>query len=128
MSSLTLPKCITNIYDYAISDCKSLKDIFCNSIEPPIFYYQTSLTERSNEITAHVPAASLEKYKAAYIWSLFNIVALTEEELSGINEHTIDDSKISKIYTLDGKPLSEPKKGLNIIKMSNGQTKKVIVK
>ena len=33
-----------------------------------------------------------------------------------------------QIFSLDGKPLNEPQKGVNIVRMSNGQVRKVVVK
>ena len=33
-----------------------------------------------------------------------------------------------QIFSLDSKPLNEPQKGVNIVRMSNGQVRKVIVK
>lgn len=46
---------------------------------------------------------------------------------TGINAIWADDSN-AKIYTIDGKLLNEPQRGLNIIRMSNGTTKKIVVK
>ena len=45
----------------------------------------------------------------------------------GINAIKVDDGDV-KWYTLDGKQIETPRKGLNIMKMSNGKTKKVVVK
>ena len=46
---------------------------------------------------------------------------------SGINAIKVDDEDV-KWYTLDGKQIEQPRKGLNIVRMSNGKTKKVLVK
>ena len=46
---------------------------------------------------------------------------------TGINAIWADDGN-AKIYTIDGKLLNEPQRGLNIIRMSNGTTKKIVVK
>ena len=46
---------------------------------------------------------------------------------TGINEIYAEESD-KKIYTPDGKRIQSPKKGLNIIRMSDGTTKKVVVK
>jgi len=45
---------------------------------------------------------------------------------SGINAIKADDEE-GKWYTLDGKQIEQPRKGLNIVRMSNGKTKKVLV-
>ena len=46
---------------------------------------------------------------------------------SGINAIKFDDEDV-KWYTLDGHRIDAPRKGLNIVRMSNGKTKKVLVK
>ena len=48
-------------------------------------------------------------------------------DTSGISTIKADDEDV-KWYTLDGKQIEQPRKGLNIVRMSNGKTKKVLVK
>ena len=43
-------------------------------------------------------------------------------------DDVIADDGIDQIYTLDGKPVDSLQKGVNIIRYSNGQTKKVLIK
>ena len=40
-------------------------------------------------------------------------------------EDTISDNTITGVYTIDGMRLSEPRKGINIIRMSDGTVKKI---
>lgn len=49
-----------------------------------------------------------------------------ETAIIGVNGETVATAK--QYYTLDGKQLSAPQKGLNIVKMSDGTTTKVVVK
>ena len=82
--------------------------------------------------TLHVPANAVEAYRNADQWKDFgNIVALTDEDpkptaISSIEYAPVATNKA--IYDLQGHQLAQPKKGLNIIKMSDGTTKKVIIK
>ena len=82
--------------------------------------------------TLHVPASSIDAYKNTAPWCDFgNIVALTDEELDPSSiVLTNSDSSPNPIYyfNLDGKRISKPQRGLNIIKMSDGTTKKIIIK
>ncbi len=50
------------------------------------------------------------------------------ENSTGIADITENDKKISAYYTLDGKEIKEPQKGINIVKYANGKTTKVVVK
>lgn len=49
---------------------------------------------------------------------------------SGINGVTNDakEAKIVARYTIDGRKIDAPVRGLNIVKLANGKAKKVIVK
>ncbi len=57
-------------------------------------------------------------------WKLWNL-GLVHEDV-GINDaETISDNTITGVYTIDGMRLSEPRKGINIIRMSDGTVKKI---
>ena len=47
---------------------------------------------------------------------------------SGIETIETASSQVEGFYTLDGKRLSAPVKGMNVIKMSNGTTRKVVIR
>ena len=47
---------------------------------------------------------------------------------TGINGFETVDAENARIFNLAGQRLSAPQKGLNIIKMSNGKTVKVLIK
>lgn len=70
---------------------------------------------------------SVAAYKTAAPWSGFgNIMGFNEA--AGIEDVLYDNGGKVKIFSIDGKPLNEPQKGINIIRMDNGKTQKVIVK
>ena len=50
-------------------------------------------------------------------------------DMTGIESQTFFDSQTPEaVYTLDGQHIAKPKKGLNIVKMNNGQTRKLVVR
>ena len=58
-----------------------------------------------------------------------NMVAVGDSDLTGIsNVINWNDVKEVGRYTIDGQKLNAPTKGINLVKLSNGQTIKVIVK
>ena len=58
-----------------------------------------------------------------------NMVAVGDSDLTGIsNVINWNDVKEVGRYTIDGQKLNAPMKGINLVKLSNGQTIKVIVK
>lgn len=58
-----------------------------------------------------------------------NMVAVGESDLTGIS-NVINWNEVKEVgrYTIDGQKLNAPMKGINLVKLSNGQTIKVIVK
>ncbi len=74
----------------------------------------------------YVPKESIEAYKSAYQWSAFQVI-LPIEEYDAIDFPDQDTHEVTR-YALDGQKLSAPRKGLNIVKMSDGTTRKVFVK
>lgn len=58
-----------------------------------------------------------------------NMVAVGESDLTGIS-NVINWNEVKEVgrYTIDGQKLNAPTKGINLVKLSNGQTFKVVVK
>ena len=77
--------------------------------------------------TLYVPYGTKEKYKVADGWKEFKYIE--EGDPTGIlpiNE--TNSKKETKRYNVSGQKIIYPHKGINIIKMSDGTTKKVVVK
>ena len=70
---------------------------------------------------------SVVAYKSASPWSGFGTI-MGFSEATGINGVLLDNGDHAKVFSIDGKPLNEPQKGVNIIRMDNGKTMKVVVK
>ena len=76
--------------------------------------------------TLYVPETSITDYKAAEQWKEFwNIQSL---DPTSIDKNTLVPSQYYYYYDLNGNLLLQPHKGVNILKSSNGKTKKVLVK
>ena len=132
LTTVTIPQNVTCIEDSAFYSCCGITDIYCYAEQVPELGKDVFLFSNYTYATLHVPATSLEAYKAANEWKDFgNIVALTDEDpkptaISSIEYAPVATNKA--IFDLQGHQLAQPKKGLNIIKMSDGTTKKVIIK
>ena len=109
----------------------SLKDVYCYAEQVPTIgnnvfnysYYQASL---------HVPAGSMDAYSNAEQWKDFKeIVALTDSDPNPtgiITPAATQQPSIVECYDLNGRRSSLLQRGVNIIKMSDGTTKKIVVK
>ena len=128
LTSVTIGKNVTSIGDRAFRACSGLTNVYCYAETVPTSSSDIFTNTPIENATLHVPAASLDAYKATEPWSKFkDVVALTELELSV--QGTIDGGTTETArYTLDGKRTSQPRRGVNIIRMSDGTTRKVVVK
>ena len=92
--------------------------------------YQTESVDYGSTIT---PPEAPEREGYTFKWTDVpetmpaHDIAIVGSYTSGINAIKADDEDV-KWYTLDGKQIEQPRKGLNIVRMSNGKTKKVLVK
>jgi hypothetical protein len=141
LKSVTIGSGMNIISSNAFSYSTFLSDVYClvdqisdgSSDSEGIFAAPNAFFDIYLEnATLHVPASSIDAYKTTYPWCDFgNIVALTEEESdpSSIVLTNSDSSPYPiKYFNLDGKRISKPQRGLNIIKMSDGTTKKIFIK
>lgn len=78
-----------------------------------------------NVVTLHVPAGCKEIYANTKPWNQFaNIV----DDITGIEgTDVITHKSTTDIYNLQGQRMAEPQRGVNIIRNSDGTTKKVLV-
>ena len=85
--------------------------------------------------TIHVYRGALEVYQNSR-WAAFGTIVgdLTDDIIDGIQEITeypeySENSELSEnIFDLQGRMISKPQKGINIIRYSDGTSKKVLVK
>jgi hypothetical protein len=66
-------------------------------------------------------------YKAATPWSQFGTI-MGFNEAAGIKAVWANEDGNVQIFSLDGKPLNESQKGVNIVRMNNGLVRKLVVK
>ena len=59
---------------------------------------------------------------------IINAAQTTIGDASAIHHESAEEATVTSRYTIDGRAIKNPQKGLNIIRMSDGTTKKVLVK
>ena len=70
IEEISIPAGVTTIGEYAFFYCTALKHVYNHAPEPQ----PVSVIFKRPDITVHVPAASVEKYRRANHWKEMNIV------------------------------------------------------
>lgn len=114
---------VANIGKEAFSDCTAMTKLISRAATPPVCGAQALDDINKWNCKLQVPEASISAYQAADQWKDFFFI-----EPTGINEIKEDTTRQYRYYDLNGNLLLQPHKGVNILKSSNGKTKKVLVK
>ena len=74
LTSVTIGSGIKTIYDNAFASCPKLTDVYCYAVNVPNTYTNVFLDSNIEYATLHVPAVSVNAYKAAYLWKNFKAI------------------------------------------------------
>lgn len=81
LTSVNIGNGVKNIYEQAFANCAELTDVYCYAENVPSTKYNVFNNSDIRKATLHVPAASIEQYKATAPWSDFGtIVAIDDTE------------------------------------------------
>ena len=119
LTSITIGNNVTSIGQSAFYNCDALTSVTVSSTTP-VAITKNVFTHRTNA-TLYVPQGSKEAYLEADYWKEFK--EIVEIDPAGINQIMSNQKDNAKIFTLDGKRINKPQKGINII-----GGKKVVVK
>ena len=125
LSSVTLPNTL-ELIGWGAFGCDL--SVVISEIEYPfnIDAHQSFRLSTLENGTLYVPLGTIDRYKERDGWKEFvNIKEGSPSHIKNIETYDVSDNKR---YTIDGRTIKNPQKGINIIQMDNGTTKKVIVK
>ena len=135
LETIDFPSTLTELNAGTFYGCNELKAIIIRATEVPN-YGGTDLSSSNFDNTIlYVPEASLEAYKASSYFGKINQsegrdnIKSLDNYISGV-ETLDEDEGVTEVvrYDIAGRELSTPIKGVNIVRYSNGQIRKVIVK
>lgn len=141
LTSIVLPSSLTGMGHRDFYGCTKLTTIYAYMNVPPRyydtrypdFYYPFEFGSNSimngvrDNAVLYIPKGSSSAYSKAIDWREFkNIVEFDPTSIENIN--TAKDIKKTSSYTLDGQRLDHPRRGLNIVKYSDGTVRKILVK
>ncbi len=127
LTSATIGNSVTSIDYYAFAECSAIVKLTSLSTIPPKYYSDVFVGIDKSNCTLYVPINSVSAYKTTYPWNtFFNIEGFDSTDISMPGSK--DSNKTVKRYDTNGRLTDKPTKGLNILKMSDGTMKKVMVK
>ena len=116
---------VETIGQEAFSDCTAMTHLTSLATVPPVCGAQALDDLNKWNCTLSVPEGSISAYQQANQWKDFFYI----DTITGVNGAIkADDAVVMDYHTLDGKRINKKQQGLNIIHMSNGKTRKVVVK
>lgn len=130
LKTVTIGKSVTKINSKAFAECKGFESIICKAENPPTTNSDAFENSYIENVTLYVPNNTLNEYKSKNPWSKFGKILTISENTNGLDAITYkgDNEKKARIYSLDGKKLNKPQKGVNIIRMNDGVIKKIVIK
>ena len=128
-------KNIESLGSIFLSGVEKLEEIYCYAVTPyhlskiniyneENYFFDYPNRKLYNTVKLHVPKGSLEAYKSAEGWRLFdNIDEIGATDIDNVVNSS--DNAPTAIYDANGMKRQSLAKGLNIIRMANGSVKKV---
>ena len=129
-----IPASVDSIGAFCLNGCLDVKDLYVANPTPSsgLLPFGRGDGLHYDEIVLHVPIGSKSLYAADHNWKLFKNVEEYDPVIMGnptsITMTATDRSETTELYTVDGKQLNSPSRGIVIVRQKDGNTKKVVVK
>ena len=132
LANVNLPASLTTIGKEAFKNCTGLVQIACRATQTPTVTADAFANVDVTSVTLVVPSDSEELYSKHNVWGQFLIEADIDSFAKESIETGIGSAKVdvltSESYDLSGRRQNALQHGLNLIRMSDGSVKKVLVK
>lgn len=151
ITNLVIPNMVTSIGDFAFCNCNSLTSVtipnsvnkigksafnFSNTTgdvisiislieDPQDINENTFHDDLYNNATLSVPVGTISKYKVRTGWK--NFFWIEEGVPANISDTKNEQANELIRYNLSGEMLKQAQRGINIVRMSDGKTKKIVV-
>ena len=135
LTYLSLPSTLKMLTHQCFINCRNLLDVYIYATEVPQSNGSVSFYGGADGCTLWIPEGTLEAYKAdkgcGFMWfALQTGNSIKEMTPSGIGSVDAGLGSVEETarYTLDGRRIEKPVRGVNIVRFSDGSTRKELVK
>lgn len=119
LTDINIPNSVTSIGDGTFYNCDNLKSVYLNSSNPPTI--GNNAFPESGDLTIYIPRGSYTAYWLSYLGN-YNLVEYDPTDIQGVT--TSAHNGAEKYFSIDGRLLPGPCKGVNIIQDTDGKTRK----
>ena len=119
LTDINIPNSVKSIGEQAFYNCDNLKSVYMNASTPPSVGDQAF--HNISDLTIYIPRGSYTAYWLSY-WGNYNLVEYAPTDIQGVT--TSAHNGAEKYFSIDGRPLPGPCKGVNIIQDTDGKTRK----
>ena len=120
LTDVNIPNSVKSIGYNAFSNCDNLKSVYMNASTPPSIGDE-AFHDCSKDLTIYIPRGSYTAYWLSY-WGNYNLVEYDPTDIQGVT--TSAHNGVEKYFSIDGRLLPGPCKGVNIIQDTDGKTRK----
>ena len=117
---------VKTIGQEAFSDCTAMTRLISRAATPPSCGSQALDDINKWTCTLSVPAGSTSAYQEAAQWKEFFFIDNDVTGIEAVTAESVSNADITVIYDLNGRRRDALQPGVNIVKMSDGTTRKVI--
>ena len=128
LTSVTIPNSVTSIGGAAFSGCTGLQKVYSKVENVFTINYNTFDTNTYSNAKLYVPIGKEAAYKGTEAWKQFTNIEEYDYSTGIAAQQMGKDVKVVDAYQLNGMKRNGVQRGLNIIRMSDGTTRKVVVK
>lgn len=138
LETISLPSTLERIGHRAFWGCNKLMELLCKAYYPPTLEYDSysysgqpynNFSDKTYENAVLLVPQKNGGYKSRAGWKLFNNVIESDDWTSGFQTtNDTNNTEIERCFDLNGRVVMSTSRGIIIIKMSNGTSKKVYVK
>ena len=125
LETIKIGKGIRKMDCTVFQNCVELKNVYVYSEIVPVFNFPYFVEYNPSEATLHILESALFEYMVSNPWSGFE--KFTKLETTGIT-NIEKEHNMPQIYSINGGRLNGLHRGINIIKMDNGKSMKLMCK